>query len=213
MLDSLRKAVVWSFLGVVVGVFLGKEASATPIRQLHSIESLRNQFQGAKLKFKEQGLLYGHFSIQSCIYADSDLMVINNYCFPKKKYVAEAYTFISRERGIIEFYREDEGALWVREITQKVFPSLLAKYMPQDFRDYTLNDLNHILEKINDLYEPGCWSTNWDYETEAPKAACNKGDIQGFPEWRTETQNYVNDEKTWEIWFEEIRLKLEAVNL
>lgn len=177
-----------------------ERSTATPfLREAKSIKSLLEQFKQIKFSYIEHGLVFGHISIESCLFVSDELILLKHYCFPAKNYVAQGYTLISKTHGILEFYEEDATDLTIREIDLKTFPDLLKTYLHAgDWRTYDLKQLNPLLQQIYELYVPGCWSINYDFQTEKPRAACGGEPVHHFADWAQETQSYVNDENQWQ---------------
>ena len=53
-------------------------------------------------------------------------LVIKNYCYPKKRYIARSFTLISKEFGMVELYEEDFDFIIQRKVTLDEFPEFMA---------------------------------------------------------------------------------------
>lgn len=156
--------------------------------------------QATTLTYKETGLIFGFHSIKSCLYTSDEMVVIKNYCFPKRKYPAKGYTIISPKFGIIDFYQEQlTDTLLKRDIRISEFPEVLFPYLPQSLKATSIAEANALFEKLYSAHNPSCWSTNFSHYSEKEEAKCTSSavDVVGLDEWKTETQNLTLDEKTW----------------
>lgn len=152
-----------------------------------------------KFEYQETGLAFGYIQIQSCLYVSESMIVLKNYCYPKKNYPAKGYRIISAKFGMIDLYQEDHGSLMQRDVLLTSFPELLAPYLPPSLKAMRLAKLNSILEEVYYKYLPACWSTNHSFYTQSPEAKCtvSSDQVLGFPEWAAETQALTLDEKVW----------------
>lgn len=165
---------------------------AKPFRDLMAV------VQSTELKYTETGMAFGFISIKSCVYTSENMIVLKNYCFPKKNYPAKGYTIISPKFGIIDLYHEQLSAeILKRDVRIDVFPEPLAPYVKGSLKNLTLADINKIIETTHYKYGAACWSTNFSFYTEGPEAKCNANDVTDFDAWALETQTFTADQKAW----------------
>ena len=69
--------------------------------------------------------------------------------------------------------------------------------------------LNKLMDKTENKYAPGCWSTNFSYYTEAIDANCSVGYVQDFQTWKIETQKLTADIKNWNDIFNQLNQKFD----
>ena len=167
---------------------------AKPVADLFSL------IQKQKFKHVETGMSFGFVSIQSCLYVSSEMILLRNYCFPKKNYPAKGFTVLSEKFGVINFYQEQFDSVLKRDIEITAFDSLLKDYLQGPFDKINLSDLNNVLEKIYESFGPACWSTNFTYSEGEPQATCHgvgPGDVLHFEAWAAETQSVVLSLSEW----------------
>lgn len=165
---------------------------AKPFRDLVAV------LQSTELKYTETGMAFGFISIKSCVYTSEDMIVLKNYCFPKKNYPAKGYTIISPKFGIIDLYHEQlSEEILKRDVRIDVFPEPLAPYVKGSLKNLTLADINKIIETTHYKYGPACWSTNFSFYTEGPEVKCNASEVTDFDNWALETQTLLADQKAW----------------
>lgn len=168
------------------------DLSALPVKDLLA------SIDATKFKYSETGMAYGFVTIASCVYTSPDMIVIKNYCSPKKDYPAKGYTIISKKFGLIEFYQEEMNETTLkRDIRIDGFPELIAPYVKADLSKQKLPAINNFLESMNMKRDPGCWSTNYSFYTETKDVNCYQTDIAEYPAWAEETQTLLNDQKAW----------------
>ncbi|MGZ3691457.1 MAG: hypothetical protein ACXVAX_08135 [Pseudobdellovibrio sp.] len=164
------------------------------------VADLLDVIHSSPLKYSETGMVSGFHSIKSCVYVSDQMIVIKNYCSPKKNYPAKGYTIISPKFGLIEFYQEQlSPEILKRDIRIDQFPDILKNYLPADLSKMTLADLNPMFDKLQSRYNPGCWSTNYSQYTETNDVNCSKNasDVVGLDDWKTESQNLTLTEASW----------------
>lgn len=167
---------------------------AKPFRDLMAV------VQSTDLKYTETGMAFGFNTIKSCVYTSDTLIVIKNYCFPKRNYPAKGYTIISPKFGLIDLYHEQlDETLLKRDVRIDVFPEPLTPYVKGSLKNLTLVEINKILEATHYKYGPACWSTNFSFYSETAEAKCNvaTADVVDFELWATETQTLTADQKAW----------------
>lgn len=158
---------------------------------------------------KEDGLVFGFFSIQSCLYVSGEIVILKNYCVPAKDYPAKGYTIISPKFGIIDLYQEELGSVLKRDILISTFPDILKDYIKAPLNDSSINELNEIIEKLYYKNEPACWSTNASFATGQPVVQCSIEQVLNFDLWATETQNLTGDLAAWKKLIESIEASLQ----
>lgn len=165
---------------------------AKPFRDLLAV------LQSTDLKYTETGMAFGYISIKSCVYTSENMIVLKNYCFPKKNYPAKGYTIISPKFGIVDLYHEQlSPEILKRDVRIDVFPQPLAPYVQGSLKNLTLSDINKIIETTHYKYGPACWSTNFSFYTEAAEVKCNVNEVNDFDAWALETQTLTADQKAW----------------
>ena len=162
----------------------------------------------AKLKYVETAKVSGYASTSSCLYTSGDLIVIKNYCSPKREYPAKSYTIISAKFGMIQLYQETiDSELLKRDVRIEMFPVYLQKQLKPNLANYKIADINAIMDNKQNAHLPGCWSTNFSFYTEQPDANCNNNNVQDFEQWAAETQKMTSDYKYWATLFENLNEK------
>lgn len=162
----------------------------------------------AKLKYVETAKVSGYATTASCLYTSGDLIVIKNYCSPKKEYPAKSYTIISAKFGMIHLYQEVVDAeLLKRDVRIDMFPVYLQKQLKPNLANYKIADINTILDNKQNAQLPGCWSTNFSFYTEQADANCSSNNVQDFDQWAAETQKMTADAKYWATLFEKLNDK------
>lgn len=162
------------------------------------VKDLMKEIDTTTFRYTETGMAYGFVTIKSCVYTSPDMIVIKNYCSPKKDYPAKGYTIISKKFGLIEFYQEDiDSEILKRDVRIDGFPAVIAPYLKANLDGQKLTTINNFLESMNNKRDPACWSTNFSFYTESNEAACYEANISEFPEWETETQELTHDAKAW----------------
>ncbi len=187
-------------LFITLASLLLSTASYATTLEAKPVADLLETVQATQINYKETGMVSGFHSIKSCVYTSDQLIVIKNYCFPKRKYPAKGYTIISPKFGIIDFYQEQlSPTILKRDIRISQFPDVLKDYIPENLASMSLAEINPIFDKLQAKYNPACWSTNFSQYTETPDANCSKNavDVVGLDEWVTESQNLTNTENIW----------------
>jgi hypothetical protein len=162
------------------------------------VKDLMKEIEATSFRYTETGMAYGFVTIKSCVYTSPDMIVIKNYCSPKKDYPAKGYTIISKKFGLIEFYQEEvTDDLLKRDVRIDGFPAVIAPYLKANLDGQKLSTINNFLESMNNKPDPACWSTNYSFYTESKDAACYQTHISEFPEWEAETQTLTGDAKDW----------------
>lgn len=162
------------------------------------VKDLMTEIKTTRFKYSETGMAYGFDSIKSCVYTSENMIVVKNYCSPKAKYPAKGYTIISKKFGLVEFYQEQlTPEILKRDIRIDAFPETIAPFVKASLAKQKLPAINNFLETMNNMINPGCWSTNFSFYTEGKDANCYKTDITEYPAWADETQDILNDLKSW----------------
>ncbi len=177
---------------------------AKPVRDLIAF------LQNAQFKYKETGMVFGFTTIQSCLYVSQDIVVLKNYCFPKKDYPAQGYTIISPKFGIIDLYQENLETVFKRDIQITTFPDILKDYLKAPLNNSDIAGLNKVIETLYYQYGPACWSTNASYSDLQPKVQCSTQEVVGFDLWAQETQNITGNLKSWKNLMQEVESRLSA---
>lgn len=151
----------------------------------------------ARLVLKDIEKVTGFYSTKSCLYVSDQIIVLKNYCVPRKEYPAKSYTIVSPKFGIIDLYQEEvDETLQKRDVRISTFPVPLTEAIRRKLKDYkTVADINALFEKVKN--GPGCWSTNFSFYTQEAEASCNVTAVQDLELWIDETQNLTADQKAW----------------
>lgn len=161
---------------------------------------LINTIHQTEFKFIEIGTSFGFNATKSCLHASAEMIVLKNYCYPKKEYPAKGYTIISPKFGIVELYQEQMSAtIQKRDVHYSVFSGDLREVLDGDISTLKILDTNKVIEHFYRRYPAACWSSNYSYYTNAPDVACNQQavDVVGFHEWAKETQGVTGNEVLW----------------
>lgn len=181
-------------------IILSTASAEATLLEAKPFRDLLQVIQTTDLKYTETGMAFGYNTIKSCVYTSDSLIVIKNYCFPKRNYPAKGYTFISPKFGLIDLYHEQlDVDLLKRDVRLEVFPEPLAPFVKGSLKNLTLADINKIIETTHYKYGPSCWSTNYSFYTNKEEAKCNvpTADVVDFDLWATETQTLTADQKAW----------------
>lgn len=184
------------FALLVLSLSLSSQAQGLEAR---SFDALSAAIDEAEFEYRETGKIFGFNSTQSCLFVSQEIAIFKNYCYPVRSYPARGYTIISREHGMIDLYEENFPPTLKRDIRITQFRSILAPYLSTRIPDVTLVGLSNLIEKMHYRYFPGCWSTNYGYNSGVAEASCsvNPETIEGIQAWADETQAIVNDETAW----------------
>lgn len=173
-----------------------------------SVKDLMKEIEATNFRYTETGMAYGFATIKSCVYTSPDIIVIKNYCSPKKDYPAKGYTIISKKFGLIEYYQEEvSDTILKRDVRIDGFPEMIAPYLKANLDGQKLTTINNFLEAMNKKADPACWSTNYSFYVETPEAACYKTDISEFPAWEKETQELTGSAKDWAALIKDMEAK------
>lgn len=181
---------------------------ARPVADLISLVKMQN------FKYVETGLGFGFVSIQSCMYMSEEVIILQNYCFPKKEYPAKGFTIISEKFGVVDLYQEKFEITLKKDIEITSFGENLKKYLKAPYDKISLFELNKIIEKIYYQNEPACWSTNFSYSNGEPVVNCSTelDQILHFENWAKETQAITLDETRWKNLIQEVESKISVLN-
>lgn len=174
-----------------------------------SLKGLLGEIQSAKFQYKDRGMIFGFNTIQSCLYVSEDIAIIKNYCYPVKQYPARGFTIISKKYGMVDIYEETIDVI-KHDVVYTQFPEVMAPYLTTRIPDTTTEGMSDMIEKMYHRYYPGCWSTNYSWDLEAPTASCTSGyDIVNYDMWSQETQKIVNTDAEWMSLFNLINSKIQ----
>lgn len=185
-----------TLITLIVFGLLSINAQAATLSAL-PVKDLMKEIKATRFKYSETGMAYGFVNIKSCVYTSQNMIVIKNYCSPKKEYPAKGYTIISKKFGVVEFYQEQlDAELLQRDIRINEFPETIAPYVKASLANQKLPAINNFLESMNNKRDPACWSTNYSFYTDGtPDVNCYLSDIAEYPAWSKETQSIVLDAK------------------
>ncbi|MCB0422943.1 MAG: hypothetical protein KDD61_18220 [Bdellovibrionales bacterium] len=190
---------------------LNSQARSIPnaLNTSRSIESLLQEIQMTQFQFKERGSMFGYVSTQSCLYTSERLLILHNYCFPKRQYPARSFTVISQSHGTFYFYEESYGNFLKRDIELRHFPEVIVPELPADFRSLDIAQLHQIFKDIYYTYNnPACWSTNYSSNYNGPDSRCYRTDTQLHQDWLTESLTLVEDPSGWKDLFDLLEGKI-----
>lgn len=200
------------FVTVFTVLLLGPRIGYSYILEAKPVSDLVELIKEAKFTYKEEGMVFGFYSIKSCLYvnqgAGEDIIIFKNYCLPKKEYPAKGFTIFSKKFGMIDLYQEVIGTVFKRDIRISTFSDVLKDYIETPMRESTIASLNAVIEKLYYQYDPACWSTNVSHYTGKPEAKCNADDILHFDLWASETQELTGDLKAWAQLMEAVEASL-----
>ena len=164
--------------------------------EARNVTDLQKAIKRESFTYKGKGIIFGFENLESCLYTSKNFAILKNYCFPVGPYPARGYTIISREFGMVDLYLEDLTGVVKRDIRISEFPALLAPYLSSPIPESTVNGLSDILRKLYDVYNPACWSTNFDQYTERPAVGCTVPNdrVENYSSWESEGQWIVGDE-------------------
>ncbi len=173
-------------------------ASHAQILEARNVTDLQKALKSERFTYKGKGLIFGFENIESCLYTSQNFAVFKNYCFPAGPHPAQGYTIMSREFGIVDLYSEELTGVVKRDIRISEFPALVAPYLT-DLPGSSVEGLSNVLQKLYDLYNPACWSTNFDQYTERPAVGCTvpSDRIENYSFWESESQWIVGDENIY----------------
>jgi hypothetical protein len=189
---------------IFLSVICIQTSAMAQLLEAKPFKDVRKVIQTTQLNFKQIELAFGFDTIKSCFYVSDNLIVIKNYCSPKKNYPAKGYTIISPKFGLIELYQERMGQLLKRDVRINAFPELVREYISGPMNSLSAFEINEILESIHYRYSPGCWSTNFSMYTEKSDARCSAVGVLDFELWAEETQSLVANEKNWMTLIDEL---------
>lgn len=163
-----------------------------------------------EFKFIEVGTSFGFNTTKSCLHASADIIVLKNYCYPKKEYPAKGYTIISPKFGIVELYQEQLSVkIQKRDVHYSVFSEDLRSFIDGDISGFKIADTNKVIEHFYRSQPAACWSSNFSYYTNKPDVDCNQRavDVVGLDEWAKETQEINGNEVLWKELIYNLELK------
>ena len=186
------------FLALLISILPLQSAFAQNYEIL-SFNELITEIEKSDFTFKGKGLLFGYVSAQSCLYTSEEIIIFKNYCGTGASYPAKGYTIISSKYGMVDIYQERIDNKIKRDLVQTEFPKNLAPYLTTPLPLMTFSALNDLIEKLYNMFNPACWSTNRSHYTGAAEAECSPsaGEVIGLEEWIQETQEINGDEKRW----------------
>lgn len=182
---------------IAVAVLLGSLSAYCYVLEAKSVADMIQTIKETSFEHKEDGMVFGFYSIKSCLYVSHDFAILKNYCVPKKDYPAKGYTIISSKFGIINLYQEKTPHYFKRDVQINVFQDILKYYIPDSLSASTITELNEILEELYYQYVPACWSTNASFATEEPEVQCSRDGVLNFDLWAKETQSLTGDPEAW----------------
>ncbi|MCB0367813.1 MAG: hypothetical protein H6624_14905 [Bdellovibrionaceae bacterium] len=189
----------------VVATILSLSAWGQSRLTAYPVEEVLNDTLATSVEFKDQAMVFGYYSIQSCLYANKDVTVIRHYCYPAKSYPARSYTMFSKKWGVIHFYEEDLGNVIKREVLIEVFPEDFNQYVTGDFSSWRIEDWNKVYEYFYKAPNAACWSTNYSQYTQQPESRCYRDDIDNYRHWSVESMDLVSDPAQWDLILGELR--------
>lgn len=174
--------------------------SNAAVLEAKPLSDLIHSIHETDFKFIEIGKSFGFDATKSCLHVSADILVLKNYCYPKKEYPAKGYTIISPKFGIIELYQEQlSTTIQKRDVHYSVFSDDLRGKLDGDVSALKIADTNRVIEHFYRRQPAACWSTNFSYYTNKPDVNCNQAavDVIGLETWSRETQQLTGDEVLW----------------
>ena len=161
-----------------------------------SVQSTLQEFLQQDFKYIGHVRLFGYEATESCIWSSKKMIFVEHYCqVPSAP--ARSFTLWSKEFGSLQFYEEDIGSAYIREVRLNYFPEGVKAQFPDDFSALSADQLSQLMGKMYNQWQAACWSTNYDQNTQAPAAECYLTDIKSYPFWSDETQSLVNDPSSY----------------
>lgn len=168
------------------------------------ISDVLAELNSAPLSFADRDLVFGYFSLESCLYTQNSASVLRHYCFPRGKYPARAMTLIGPKFGVVYIYEEVEGPMVRREIAIDIFPEHLADFSDGPYGHWMIRDWNKAFGYFSDYSMGSCWSTNFSSNHNSAESDCYLLRIADYKDWSKETMDLVNDPKAWNILWEQL---------
>ncbi len=193
---------------VALAVLISAAPAPAVVLEAKAVADLVRLIEETKFTHKEDGLIFGFVSIQSCLYVSERLIILKNYCVPAREYPAKGFTIISPEFGMIDFYQEELEAGLKRDVLIATFPEVLKDYFSSPLSDSKIANLNEIIETLYYKNEAACWSTNASYDTGLPVVECSAANILHFDAWAAETQALTGDLSAWKRLMESLEASL-----
>ncbi len=186
------------FLLLVVLLLSPTFTQAAPYKA-EPVGNILKAINDSRLIYMGRGLLFGFFSIESCVWANREMILIQNYCYPQQEHPAKGIVVWSKKFGIVEFYEEKlPNGIVKKDVSINQFPEFLTTILPNDLRALDINLINEISEKLYNRRNPACWSTNYDWNKQIKLAACYQTAVGEYRPWIVETQSIVNDADKWD---------------
>ena len=184
--------------GLVVSGQVWAQSSFTAVPFAQVIEETLSQ----EVEFRDQAMVFGYYSIQSCLYSGVEVSVLQHYCFPKRNYPARSFTLISKTFGVVYLYEEDLGPIVERRVVIRVFPEDFNAHVAGPIDQWMIEDWNKVYSHFYNQPNVACWSTNYSRYQQGPDSRCTNGDIADFKSWSDETMALTADPKQWDQVFE-----------
>lgn len=193
---------------LAVGFVFSSGSAFAMALEAKPVSELLRLIETSKFSHKEDGLIFGFVSTQSCLYVSDRVVILKNYCIPAREYPAKGYTIISAEFGIIDLYQEELEAGLKRDVQITAFPDILKDYLSIPLAESKIEGLNEIFEKLYYQNAAACWSTNASYSTGLPVVECSAEDVVNFDTWAAETQSLTGDLSAWKKLIESVETTL-----
>ena len=193
---------------LAVGFVFSSGSAFAMALEAKPVSELVRLIETSKFSHKEDGLIFGFVSTQSCLYVSDRVVILKNYCIPAREYPAKGYTIISAEFGIIDLYQEELEAGLKRDVQITAFPDILKDYLSTPLVESKIEGLNEIFEKLYYQNAAACWSTNASYSTGLPVVECSAEDVVNFDTWAAETQSLTGDLSAWKKLIESVETTL-----
>ena len=191
-----------------VSIVTAQASDPTPLLTAKPIAEVIREIDATTYQFKESGMLFGYDSLESCLWVSEKTMIVQHYCYPAGNYPARSVSLWSADFGVIYLYEEKLSNIVKHDLLITDFPENLTDYLIPDFRQFTIARMTSVMEKLYNADLPGCWSTNYDFYTQAPDTGCYRTDIASFPGWAQETQAIVGSNRDWQNLYRSILRKL-----
>jgi len=179
-------------------------SAATDVGNLKpsAIQDIVTNLQDVVWTYQGRQVLSGYGSTESCLYTSDQAVLLEHYCWPKRKFPAKSVTILSREWGVSQLYQETFEGKTERIFRARGFSGELNNILNKNPQKINFAQINKALELLSGLKTPVCWSAN----RPAPDDVGCLNFSESFTHeavrpWWSETQNIVQDEKKWEALF------------
>jgi hypothetical protein len=93
-----------------------------------AIQEIVSNLQEVEWVYQGRQVLNGYGSTESCLYTSDKAVLLEHYCWPKRKYPAKSVTILSREWGVTQLYQETLDGKTERIFRSRGFSGELNKF-------------------------------------------------------------------------------------